>query len=143
MVLHAPRPARRRTRLRFRDLLKALGLVAVVVLFAELIQVMEQPEFVSRLRIVNPTVYDLDIEVTTRSHDGWMPVWIAKRDATTVAEEIYDIGDAWVFRFSAQGETSGEVVLNRKQLERNGWRLEIPASIGDELRHKGAPAPPP
>ena len=66
-----------------------------------------------------------------------------ERRPTAVAEEIYDIGDTWVFRFSAQGETSGEVAFNRKQLERNGWRLEIPASIGDELRQKGAPAPPP
>jgi hypothetical protein len=141
MVLHAPQPARRRPRF-IPDLLKAIGLVVAAVAFADRIQVMEQPGFVPRLRIVNPTAYDLDVDVTTKSHDGWMPVWVARRDTTTVAEEIYDIGETWVFRFSAQGETSTEVALDRQQLERNGWRLEIPASIGDELRDRGAPAPP-
>jgi hypothetical protein len=115
------------------------GALAVLLAATPLV---DGPRMVPRLLIRNPTVYDLTVEVTDAHHDGWMAVWIARRNATTVAEEIVDVGDTWVFRFRAQGETTRELRVARDDLERSGWRLSIPTVIGDELRARGAPRPP-
>ena len=90
----------------------------------------------------NPSSYDLDIEVADASGGGWMPVWLAQRNGTTDAREIYDIGDTWVFRFNAQGRTSSTRRLPRQQLEADRWHVRIPTSAGDDLRAQGAPLPP-
>ena len=117
------------------------GFVAVATLLL-LGRLLEPPPFVDVIRIDNPTPYDLSVEVATTDAGGWMPLWTATRATTTLAEEIYDVGDTWVLRFSAQGETTGPLRVDRSTLERSGWRLVIPGRIGEELRAEGAMPPP-
>ena len=141
-LLQPPEVQRDRSRSRRLRPGRSLSAVASTAALLLVIQMMQEPRNVTRIHIVNPTAYDLAVEVTDAGHDGWMPVWTAKRDATTVAEEIYDIGDTWIFRFSAQGKTTGELRVERSALERTGWRLTIPTRFGDALRDQGAPPPP-
>ena len=42
-----------------------------------------------------------------------MAVTTARRDSTTIAQDVYDIGKVWVFRFTAQGQEGGEVRVTR------------------------------
>jgi hypothetical protein len=116
--------------------------VAVAALFVSVTQLLAPPRFISRINFENPTAYDLHIEVTDAKRDGWMPVGTARRDGTTIAEEIYDIGDVWLFRFGGQGEHGGELPLTRTQLKQDKWRVQIPAGVGDQLRERGASPPP-
>ena len=143
--LHArPRPRRHAA----AHLHQRVQLVRVVIALSGAVllivatTLLTEPRFVGSLTFHNPTPYELSVEVTDSGHDGWMPVWIAARRTTTKAEQIYDIGETWVFRFSAQGRTSSDLRLTRTQLEGAGWHVRIPASIGDELRQLGAPPPP-
>jgi hypothetical protein len=104
---------------------------------------LDSPRFIPQVRFENPTAYDLEIDVATAQHDGWMPVGTARRNGTTIAQEIFDIGDVWIFRFAAQGEIASELRISRAALERNQWRVPIPAVVGRQLQDKGAPLPPP
>lgn len=100
------------------------------------------PKFIERIPIENPTAYDLAIDVAGADRDEWIPVTIAQSKATTVAEAIIDVGEEWTFRFASQGEQGGELRLTRRELERSGWRVSIPARVGDDLAAKGAPPSP-
>src|SRR5436853_1779037 len=82
------------------------SVVAAIVAVAALVivrPILNGPTFVHQITFDNPTAYDLDIMVTDAAHGGWMSVWTASRKDTTVAKEIYDIGDVWIFRYHAQG----------------------------------------
>lgn len=116
----------------------ALGVAALVLVS----QVMEEPTFIERIEVQNPTRYDVTIYVARGDDVGWMAVGTARRQETSTFEEIYDQGDLWIFRFSAQGEEGGELRLSKASLERDRWRVEIPRSVEDQLQEAGAPFPP-
>jgi hypothetical protein len=120
-------------------ILTALALAAALVTMRPLL---DRPHLVPRITFQNPTPYGLGIEVTDSDHDSWMPVGTARRRGSTATEEIYDVGDVWVFRFHAQGKTTSELRLTRATLERARWHVDIPEAIGDELMRIGAPPPP-
>ncbi|MGH9154990.1 MAG: hypothetical protein ACRD1K_03885 [Acidimicrobiales bacterium] len=116
--------------------------VAIVATLIPLSRRFDQPHFVDRITFRNPTAYDLRIEVSGAGADGWQALGTARRNETTLAEQVYDIGDVWLFRFSAQGAEGGEVRLTRSQLSRDRWRIVIPDRVDEQLRARGAPPPP-
>jgi hypothetical protein len=100
------------------------------------------PHVVERVTFVNPTPYDLMIEVSDGHGDGWLPLGVAESENTTNVGAIYDQGRTWTFRFTAQLKSGGRFTITRPELERINWRVEIPAAVGDRLREAGAPLPP-
>src|SRR5690242_5309314 len=56
--------------------------------------------FVSQVRIVNPSPYDMEVAVASSPTDGWMPLTTAINRHTSNVQEVYDVGAHWVFRFS-------------------------------------------
>ncbi len=71
-----------------------------------------------------------------------MAVTTARRNGTTVAQDVYDIGDVWVFRFTTQGQEGGEVRVTRSEPAGDEWHLGIPERVGVQLHAKSAPEPP-
>jgi hypothetical protein len=98
-----------------------------------------RPPTVERITITNPTGYDLDVEVTGRDREGWLPVAIVEARTEDVAQEVIDQGEVWIFRFRHWGDPVGELRLSRAELERNGWRVEVPAEIEERLEQLGRP----
>ena len=141
-TLRPPSGAHLRPWLRIIRPMHALLFVVVIGALVGLRPVLAKPHFVPHIAFENPTVYDLAIEVTDGGHEGWMAIVTAKRAGATVAQEIYDVGAVWIFRFTSQGETGSELRVARADLERNDWHVAIPAAVGEELRSKGAPVPP-
>jgi hypothetical protein len=131
-ILIEPSPPRAR---RVGDAARTL-LVAILVagLLAIAVRITEGPDFVDRVSVVNSTPYDLDVDVTGASRDGWLPLKIATRGTTATTRDVVDMNDTWVFRFSREGVVGGELELSREQLERNGWRIEVPERIAQQLR---------
>ncbi len=115
----------------------ALGVVAVLGLFAALNQLVQGPDFVDRVRIVNPTTFEFDAQVTNGARDGWVPIEHTEARATTNVEDVVDMGSTWIFRFSRAGEVAGEVRVSRADLEHSGWRVTIPDKLGDVLSNAG------
>ena len=119
-----------------------VGLALLALAMGPLSGLLEGPSFVDRIAFVNQSEYDIAVEVTSETRDGWLSVGTAQRRATSVRREIIDQGDVWIFRFAAQGETAGELRMTRAELEAAGWTVRLPDSVRDELRRKGAPPSP-
>jgi hypothetical protein len=97
------------------------------------------PPTVETITIANPTAYDLDVEVTDRDRDGGLPVAIVEAGSEDVVHEVIDQGEVWIFRFRHFGDPVGELSLTRGELERNGWRVEVPAEVEERLQQLGRP----
>ena len=95
------------------------------------------PAFVSRITVVNPTPYTVDIDVTGAGRDGWLQLGETGQRSTTVFEEVLDQGSIWIVRL-ADGE-GGELRFTRDELARAGWRVEIPMTVDDRLRPTWGP----
>ena len=137
-----PLPPRRPT-IRGRDVFASM-LLAVVMLAALFgaARFTAVPPHVERVEFVNPTVYDIDVDVTGGDRDGWVGAGIARRTSTTVVQEVLDQGDTWTFRFRAQGEDGGELTLPRVRLERDDRKVRVPSRVADDLESRGASPPP-
>ena len=116
--------------------------VLVLAMIVPLSRIAFQPNYIKSISFENPNVYDLSIEVSDAGRTGWMAVTTARRSGTTIAQDVYDVGDDWVFRFAAQGQEGGEVRVSRSDLTGGGWHLRIPEGIGAQLQAMGAPEPP-
>lgn len=93
--------------------------------------------YVERIVLVNPTDYSVLVDVKGADDSSWLSLGIANRNAETVNQEVIDMGEAWVFRFSYAGEELGEDGISRSDLVRNRWRYEIPQRVGEILKEKG------
>jgi hypothetical protein len=118
-----------------------LGIFAVAVV-TYLVGLSGGPSTVARITFVNPTAYSLDVEVSPGTGSSWSSAGFVPKESTAVVEEIPDQGAVWVFRFDAQGHSGGEIHMIRAELQRNGWRIDIPAEIGRRLADAGAPPTP-
>jgi hypothetical protein len=111
----------------------------VVVLALLMVSCLGPPSTVEQITVVNPTVYDLDVDVTDQARDGWLPLAIVGARSEKVAQEVLDQGDQWIFRFLHWGDPVGELSLTRTELERSGWRVEVPEQIQERLQQLGRP----
>lgn len=93
--------------------------------------------YVERVVLVNPTDYNLLVYVKGADDTSWLSLGIANRNAETENQEVIDMGETWVFRFSYVGEELGEDRIARSDLVRNRWRYEIPQRVGEMLKEKG------
>lgn len=92
--------------------------------------------YVERIVLVNPTEYNVLVEVKGADDTSWLNLGIANRNAETAKEEVIDQGETWVFRFRYI-EDAGEDRISRSDLVRNRWRYEIPQRVGEILKEKG------
>ena len=112
----------------------AVGGVAAVVLASS---GLSPGVFVERVTIVNPTAYQLNVALAAVGSSGSLDLGTAGRDNTMVVEKVFDPGSRWVLRLSYAGTSAGEVTVSRSELEGAGWRVEIPAAVGDRLQADG------
>jgi len=129
-------PRTRRPRIRplwvVLAVLALFGFVAVSLLIPS-------PATVGHVTIKNGSEFDLNIDATSASHDGWTPVGIALAHADTDMRDVIDHGDVWVFRFTGQGHDAGELRITRADLAASNWSLTVPASVAQQLRDAGVP----
>ena len=118
-------------------LAKRLGIVGHGILILLLAACSVRPRTVDRVTIVNRTAYQIDVQVTDGDRDGWLPVAIVEGGSDADSLGLIDQGDVWVFRFLYSGDPVGELTLGRAELERSGWRVEVPGEIGDRLQALG------
>jgi hypothetical protein len=95
------------------------------------------PETIERIEIINPTDYDLGVEVSGDRH-LWLPLALVDKRSSATVREVIDQGERWTFRFRYFGDSLGEVSLSRTQLESAGWRLEIPSEVGERIAQVGS-----
>jgi hypothetical protein len=94
---------------------------------------------VDQIIIANRTDYDLDVDVTGRDREGWLPVAIAEARSEDDVQDVIDQGEVWIFRFLHWGDPVGELSLTRAELEQDGWRVEVPEEVEERLHELGRP----
>ena len=123
-----------------------IGVIVVALAIAfgltSLLDLSGGPGTISRITFENPTVYALDIEVTSGPGAGLTSAGSVRQKSTADVFEVLDQGDVWIFRFDSQGATGGEVRLSRTELEATGWKVRIPDEVGKRLADAGAPPTP-
>jgi hypothetical protein len=97
------------------------------------------PPTVAEITVVNGTPYDLEVEVNGGDRESWLPVAIAEAGTTDVVHQVIDQGEVWIFRFRHWGDPVGELSLTRAELERNGWKVQVPETVSQHLRQLGRP----
>ena len=115
------------------------GSRGLVVLTLLVVACSGSPSRVERITIANPTEYDVDVHVTGRTRARWLPLVVVEAQAEDVVEEVIDQGNVWSFRFLHSGDIVGELRLDKTELEQNGWRVEVPAEVGERLQQLGRP----
>jgi hypothetical protein len=140
-VLTRPRPARLRLG---REVLAAAGVLAGFGLLITLLLVLvRDPATVPRLTVVNETDSVVEVEVASAGGAGWIGLGAVDPGASHSYSDVLDQGDRWRFRFSSGRAQAGGPVRTRSELEADGWRMIIPASVGRELAADGAVTAPP
>ena len=96
-----------------------------------------EPSFVAEVTVVNPLVYKVNVDVKAPGDDGWSDLGTVRRETAKTIEQVVDEGLRWTFRFTYGGELGGEMTVDRSQLRADGWRVTVPAEVGDRLRQAG------
>jgi hypothetical protein len=112
---------------------------ALIALSLVLLGCSGPPGTVEEITIANPTSYDLAVEVAGRARESWLPVAIVEAGSEDAAQQVLDRGEVWVFRFLHWGEPVTELTMTRTELERNGWRVDVPAEVEERLEELGRP----
>jgi len=113
-------------------------IVVVAVLMVASLELLNEPNHVSRVTIANPSEYALDVAVTSGGRHGWLALSGVPVGATRDFHDVLDQGNTWVFSFRAQGRDGGELSMSRADLEASGWNITVPAQVLDRLRAAGA-----
>jgi hypothetical protein len=130
-------PIRHRRR---RDTPIAVGAVAVLVLmFLVVGSQLQAPDRVDRLTIVNPTDHGVRVSVRATPVAGRYDLGWAWEHGQLDVHDAADVGGTWIFRFSYAGLDAGELTITRADLEAAGWRIEVPAVVGERLTDAGIP----
>jgi hypothetical protein len=111
-----------------------LGAVVVIAAVVKLAPTMSQPAVVARVTIINPTDYQMNVDVAGGRRDGWFDLATVGRGRTTTVEEVADVGRQWLFRFSYGGVAAGELAVSRSELMAGGWTITVPDEAMQRLR---------
>jgi hypothetical protein len=120
----------------------AAGAAALVVAAVMVRPLLGGPSFVRKITISNSSEFDVTVAVSSDHEQERMPLATVSHRSSVEVEDVIDQGSVWIFHFSADGREGGEVQIGRDELKRDGWRVEIPASVATRLRAEGALPPP-
>jgi hypothetical protein len=113
------------------------GIVALLLIFAGT-KALEGPGVIERVRIDNPTPYQVEVAVAGREGGSRLalgPVAAGERHAFA---SVVDQGDRWAVHVTSARSDGGEFVLRRADLERSNWVITIPDDVASRLAAKGA-----
>jgi len=97
---------------------------------------LRDPAFVDQVTIVDPTVFDVDVDVS--GTDGrLLDLKYVSAGETAVVREVIDQGDVWMFHFSYGGTDAGALRVERATLAQDDWTVEIPQEVEDRLEAAG------
>jgi hypothetical protein len=96
--------------------------------------------YIERIEIVNPTEYDLLIDVRPDENASRLRLGVAEHGSEAVHEQVIDLGEEWIFAFHYVREEVGSLTIKRSDLESSGWRVVIPDEVAAKLRERGVKA---
>lgn len=132
-TLTIPRSAKRARR---PDLVPAVLVGIGTALLLVLVSLtLRTPEHVS-LTVRNPLDWRADVSVRAEGDPAWTHAGAVPRNGELELLRLPDQGDEWVVRFSYAGAQQ-EVTVSRGELAANGWRIDVPDELGEDLEEAG------
>ena len=116
-------------------LLLIVAIAAAVVLAAEVAP--GSPRFVRTITISNPSAFQVQTDVARPNDNGWVPIGAVEPGRTQAFGEVFDVGDAWVFRFSYGGVVAEERTESRRDLASARWHVRISSDAAARLDAAG------
>jgi hypothetical protein len=116
-----------------------MGRVVLIVFILLLLGGCDDVSYVEKIIVINPTDYDVLVDVKGEEDNSWLTLGTANRNAESTIEEVIDKGETWIFRFSYAAEDLGQAEISRSDLVKSKWRYQIPTRIGEVLKEKGYP----
>jgi hypothetical protein len=118
--------------------------LTVVIVVAGIVgnAILAGPRLISRVTVVNPSPYAVEIEVSDPGGHAWLRLGSTPPKSAARVDDVIDQGPEWVFRVRAQGVSGGEFVVDRDQLARSRWRVTVPSSVIARLESQDIPASP-
>lgn len=113
-----------------------LGMVAMAILMPACSQSLPETRTIT---IVNETDYDMEVHVSDAIGEAWLPLAVIGAHSDRSVEQVNDQGDVWMFRFFHWGDSIAELSINRDELQRNDWRIEVPLVVEQRLEQLGRP----
>jgi hypothetical protein len=109
-----------------------LLIAASAAAFVGLSALVRGPEFVDHITVDNRTTLELGVAIVEGDGDTLLGIATTPPGQTARVEDVIDHGDRWVFVLTSAGEPVGRMQLTRDELESRGWRVVVPASLGNE-----------
>jgi hypothetical protein len=125
VLVHPPEAAPRSRRLA----LIAAGIVASVAILAGLLALVQRPDFVSRVSIVNRTGSPLQVDVASGRNAAIMPLGVVDPHSTDTFRDVVDQGDVWYVHVTDTGSGARTLHFARQQLQHANWQVTIPAGF--------------
>lgn len=130
-----PRPARASALVVYS--LAACVFVAAIVLLVPHLR--DTPR--ASLTVVNPTVWDVGVDVITDDDSRTMLATVSA-ETTREIDEIAKSGATWVLSWRFRGAEILRTSMSDAELRASGYRVEVPAEVTRFLHAEGAPAAP-
>ena len=92
------------------------------------------------LVIANESGQEVTVVVAGREGDPQLPVATVDVGEERPVAEVLDQGRTWLITFRSAGETAGELEVSRSELAEQGFRIVVPATVGDDAGPGPAPA---
>lgn len=99
------------------------------------------PSFVD-VTVVNRTEYSADVSTKGTPEDSALTLGYVGPQTERHFKEVIDQGETWIFNFGYTNRHEEQVSMQRSELERGGWKVEVPVSFGERLREMEVPPPP-
>jgi hypothetical protein len=125
VLVHPPEAAPRSRRLA----LIAAGVVVSVAILAGLLALLQRPDFVSHVSVVNRTGSPLQVDVAPGQRDAIMPLGVVDPHSTDTFHDVLDQGDVWYVHVTDAGTGTRTLHFTRQQLEHANWQVTIPAGF--------------
>jgi hypothetical protein len=112
------------------------GLVAAAALAGSFVLV-QRPAVVERVRIENHTAFDLIVDLVDADQRSVIPLGYIQPNGTDTVEDVFDVGEHWVFVVEREGVEITRIHMTRAQLVANRWVAIIRKSVEDRLVELG------
>ena len=112
--------------------LVVIAVLVLATLFVAL-RLVDGPDFVDSVTVVNHTNSELDVDTAGSRSDGWTPAGVALPRSTTQFAEVVDHGETWWVRVS-EGGTSIVFPVTRASLAAHNWRIVVPDGAATQLQ---------
>lgn len=128
VLVHPPEAAPRSRRL----LLLVASVVASLAVLAGLLALVQRPDFVSRVSIVNRSASPLQVDVAPGRDGAILPLGVVDARTTEAFHDVLDQGDVWYVHVADTGTGARTLHFTRTQLEHANWRVEIPSDFAPD-----------